>query len=28
MVIDEIGRRKEAEAASTVKERGVAIIGR
>ena len=27
MIIDEIGRRKEVEAASTVKERGVSIIG-
>jgi stage III sporulation protein SpoIIIAA len=27
MIIDEISRRREVEAASTVKERGVAIIG-
>jgi len=27
IIIDEIGRRREVEAASTVKERGVAVIG-
>lgn len=27
MIIDEIGRKAEAVAASTVKERGVAVIG-
>ena len=27
MIIDEFGRRREVEAASTVKERGVALVG-